>query len=254
MAVSLLGPSSLPLLNLSHLGLLHLGIVQACETVCLRPKPSCCLPKPVLLLFLTQVNMPSTDTESQSLCSLCCIDFSHSTNHHFYFLIYFKTVPFSLSPWAWFDVGSGSHSFVVVVAQLSLTLETPLTAAYQASLSFTISWSLLKLMSIKLVMPSNHLILCHPLLLLPQFFPASGSFPVSQLFALGGQSIGALASALVLLMNIQGTFPLGLSGLISLLSKGLSRVFSNTTVQKDQFFGTQPSLWPNSHLHIWLLS
>lgn len=98
MAVSLLGPSSLPLLNLSHLGLLHLGILQACETVCLRPKPSCCLPKPVLLLFLTQVNMPSTDTESQSLCSLCCIDFSHSTNNHFYFLIYFKTVPFSLSP------------------------------------------------------------------------------------------------------------------------------------------------------------
>ena len=78
-----------------------------------------------------------------------------------------------------------------------------------------------------------------------QSFPASGSFPVSQLFPLGGQSIRASASASVLPMNIQDWFPSGLTGLISLLSKGLSRVFSNTTVQKHQFFGTQPSffLW-----------
>ena len=73
-----------------------------------------------------------------------------------------------------------------------------------------------------------------------QSFPASGSFPVSQFFASGGQSIGASASAPVLPMNIQGWFPLGLTGLISLLSKGLSRVFSSTTVQRHQFFGTQP--------------
>ena len=86
-----------------------------------------------------------------------------------------------------------------------------------------------------------------------QSFPASGSFLMSQFFASGGQSIGASASASVLPMNIQDLFPLGLTSLISLQSKGLSRVFSNTTVQKHQFFGTQLSLWSNSHIHIWLL-
>ena len=105
------------------------------------------------------------------------------------------------------------------------------------------SWSLLKLMSIDLVMPSNHLILCHPLLLLPQSFPASGSFLMSQFFLSGGQSIGASASASVLLMNIQCWFPLGLTGLISLQSKGLLKVFSSTTIRKHQFFDVQPSLW-----------
>ena len=97
----------------------------------------------------------------------------------------------------------------------------PWTLAHQASLSFTISQSLLKLMSIESVMPSIHLILCCPLLSCPQSFPASGSFPVSQLFASGGQSTEAEASASVLPMSIQGWFPLGLTGLISLLSKGL---------------------------------
>ena len=87
----------------------------------------------------------------------------------------------------------------------------------------------------------------------PQSFPGSGFFPVSQFFASGGQSIGASASASVLPMNIQGWFPLGLTGLISLQSKGLSRVFSSTTVQKQDFFGAQPSLWFNSHIHTWLL-
>ena len=76
-----------------------------------------------------------------------------------------------------------------------------------------------------------------------QSFPASGSFPVSQLFTTDGQSIGASASASVLPMNIQGWFPLGWTGLISLQSKGLSRVLSNTTVQKHQLFCAQPSLW-----------
>ena len=97
----------------------------------------------------------------------------------------------------------------------------------QAFLSITNSQSLLKLMSINLVMPSNHLILCHPC---PQPFPTSGSFQMSQLFTSGGQSIEASAS--VLAMNIQDWFPLGLTGFISLQPKGLSRVFSNTTVQK----------------------
>ena len=120
---------------------------------------------------------------------------------------------------------------------------TPWTPAHQASLSFTISQSLLKLRSTELVMPSSHLILCHPLLLLhPQSFLTSGSFPLSWLFPSGGQSIGVSASASVLRMNIQGWFPLGLIGLISLLCKGFWRVFSRTTVQKHQFFSTQSSL------------
>ena len=84
-------------------------------------------------------------------------------------------------------------------------------------------------------------------------FPISGSFPVSRLFTSGGQSIGASASASVLPMNIQDWFPLGWTDWISFQSKGLSRVFSNTTVQKHQFFGTQPSLWSNSHICTWLL-
>ena len=84
-------------------------------------------------------------------------------------------------------------------------------------------------------------------------FPASGSFPVSRFFPSGGQAIGASASASILPMNIQGWFSLGLTGLISLQSKGLSRVFSNTTVQKHQFFTTQSSLWFNSHIRTWPL-
>ena len=86
-----------------------------------------------------------------------------------------------------------------------------------------------------------------------QSFPTSGSFLKSQFFISGGQSIGASASASVLPMNIQDWFPLGLTSWISLQSRGLSRVFSNTTVQKHQFFGAQPSLWFNSHIHAWLL-
>ena len=85
----------------------------------------------------------------------------------------------------------------------------------------------------------------------PQFLPASGSFPMSQLFAWGGQNIGVSALASVLLMNTQDWSPLGWTGWISLQSKGPSRVFSNTTVQKHQFFGTQPSSQSNSHIHTW---
>ena len=122
---------------------------------------------------------------------------------------------------------------------------TSWTAASQASLSITNSWSLLKLMSIESVMPSNHLILCHPL----QCFPESGSFQMSQLFTSGGQSTGVSASTSVLPMNTQDWFPLGWTGWIPLPSKGLTRVFSNTTVQKHQFFGAHSSLWSNSHVH-----
>ena len=87
----------------------------------------------------------------------------------------------------------------------------------------------------------------------PQSFTASGSFPVSCLFASGGQCIRASVSASVHPMNIHSWFPLGLTGFICLQSKGLSRVFSSTTIQKHQFFRSQPSSWSNSHIHTWLL-
>ena len=130
---------------------------------------------------------------------------------------------------------------------------TPWTAAHQASLSITNSQSLLKLMFIESwyhptitssVVPfSSHL----------RYFLASGSFQMSQFFASDGQSIGVSASTSVLQMNIQDWFPLELTGLISLQSRGLSRVFSNTTVQKHQFFEAELSLWSNPHIHTWLL-
>ena len=102
---------------------------------------------------------------------------------------------------------------------------------------------------------------CHPIIsssIVPfssclQSFPASGSFPVSQHFPSGGQSIGASASVSVLTMNIQGWFPLRLTGLISLLSNVLSRVFPSTTVGRHQFFGAQPFLLSSSHIHTWVL-
>ena len=119
---------------------------------------------------------------------------------------------------------------------------TPWTAACQASLSITNSQSLLKLMSIESVMPSNHLILCCPLLLLSSIFPSIRIFQMSHFFASGSQNIGVSASTSVLPMNIQDWSPLGWTGCISLQSKGLLRVFSNTTVQKHQFFGAQLSL------------
>ena len=130
---------------------------------------------------------------------------------------------------------------------------TPWPAACQASLSIISSRSLLKLMSIESVMPPNHLILCHPLLLPIQSFPASGSFPMSWFFASGGQSIGVSASISVLPVNIQDWSPLEWTGWISLQFRGLSRVFSNTTVLKHQFFGAQPSSQSNSHIHTWPL-
>ena len=105
--------------------------------------------------------------------------------------------------------------------------------------SITNSRRLIKLTCIESVMPSKYLILCHPLLLLPSIFPRIRVFTNELALRIGGQSIGASTSASVLPMNIQGCFPLGLTGLISLQSKGLSRVFSNTTVQKHQFFGAQ---------------
>ena len=107
---------------------------------------------------------------------------------------------------------------------------TPWTAARQASLSITNFLSILSLMFIESVMSSNHLILCCPFFIHLQSFPAPGSYPMSQFFTSGGQSTGASASALVLAMNIQGWFPLCLTGTIFLQSKRLLRVFSNTII------------------------
>ena len=138
---------------------------------------------------------------------------------------------------------------------MSDSLWPPWTAAHQAPLSSTISWSLLKVKSIEWKMLSNGFILCLPLLFFClQSFPTSGSLPMSQLFTSGGQSIVASASALVLPINIWGWFPLGLTGLISLQFRECSRVFFSTGSWKHQFFGTQPSLWSNSHIHTWLLT
>ena len=152
------------------------------------------------------------------------------------------------------DVLYNSDCVVVIVQLLSHVwlFANPWTAACQDSLSFTISWSLHKLMSIESVMPFNHLILCCLLLLLPSVFSSIKVFSNTWLFVSSGQNIGASASASVLPRNIQDWFPLGLMGLISLQSKGLSRVFSSTTIWKHQFFGTHPSLWSNSHIRTWL--
>ena len=123
------------------------------------------------------------------------------------------------------------------------------TSATWEALSFTVSQSLFKLPSTESVMLSNHLIVCHPLLLLTSIFPNIRVFSNESALCVRWPNIGASASTSVLPMNIQDWFPLGLTGRISLLSKGLSRVFSNTTVQKHQFFSSQLSLWSSSHIH-----
>ena len=126
---------------------------------------------------------------------------------------------------------------------------TPWIAAHQASLSITNTQSSLKLMSIESVMPSSHLILVVPFSSCPQSLLASESFPMSQLFAWGGQSKGVSALVSFLPKNTQGLSPLEWTGWISLQSKGLSRVFSNITVQKHQFCHAQFSSQSNSPIH-----
>ena len=128
---------------------------------------------------------------------------------------------------------------------------TPWITAWQASLSITNSQSSFRLPSIESVMPSSHLILYRPLLLLPQSLPVSESFPMSQLFAWGAQRTGVSALASFLPKKSQGWSPSEWTGWISLQSKGLAKVFSNTTVQKHQFFHAQPSSQSNSHIHTW---
>ena len=155
--------------------------------------------------------------------------------------------------WLWWWLYKFVNILIVQSPNCVQLFVTPWTAALQASLSFTIPRACSNSCPVSQW--------CHPTILYSvrpfssclQSFPASGSFLMSRLFASSGQSSGASASASVLPMNIQDWFPLGSSGLISFLSKGLSRVFSNTTVQKHQFFGAQLSLWSNSHIHTWPL-
>ena len=145
------------------------------------------------------------------------------------------------------NVEKTDYSQFSSITQSCPTLCNPMNCS-TPDFPITKSQGLLKLMSIKLVMPSKHLMLYHPLLLLPSVFPSIRVFPVSQLFSSGGQSIGVSDSASVFPMNIQGLFPLGLMDLISLLFKGLSRVFFSTTGRKHQFFSTLSSLWSISHI------
>ena len=128
---------------------------------------------------------------------------------------------------------------------------TPWITACQASLSITNSWSSLKLMSIKSVMLSSHLILCHRLLLLPPIPPSIKVFSNESTLHMGWPNYWVSAFASFLPKNTQDWSPLEWTGWISLQSKGLSRVFSNTTVQKHQFFGFQLSSQSNFHIHTW---
>jgi len=167
------------------------------------------------------------------------------------------TQEFMLPFWIMFGISLLSLPFhlkvkVKVVQFNSVLFATPWTAVHQASLSITNSQSLLKFMSIELVMPSNHLILCRPFLL-PSIFPSIMVFSNDSVLPIRWPKSIVSALASVLPKNTQDWFPLGWTGWIFFQSKGLSRVFSNTTVQKHQFFGAQLSLQSNSHIHTSLL-
>ena len=202
-------------------------------SVCLKA-PQCCWP-------IQRTNVCYTDFFPTYF------PFSISlTDSDLYYCFSSTCFGFSLLSFFWFL----SFSSVQLLSRVWL-LETPWTAACQSSLYITNSQSPLKRSSIQLVMPSNHLILCRPLLLLPSIFPSIRVF--SNESTSGGQSIEVSTSTSVLPMNTQDWSPLGQTGWISLQSKGLSRVFSNTTVQEHQFFGTQLSLSSKSHIHTWPL-
>ena len=147
------------------------------------------------------------------------------------------------------------NNFVVVQLLSRVWLfATPQTAAHQASLSITNSWSLFKLMSIESVMPSNHLLLCRPLLLLPSVFPSIRVFSNESALYLWWPKYWGFSFSISPSNEYSGLISFRTDWLDLLVVKGLSRVFSNTTVQKHQFFGAQLSLWSNSHILTWLLA
>ena len=139
-------------------------------------------------------------------------------------------------------VGSVQFSSIL---QSCLTLWTPWTATHQASVSITNSWSPPEPMSIELVMPSNHLILCHPLLFLPSIFPSFRTFSNESVLHIRWPKYWSFSNSP---FNKYSGFPLGLTGLLSLQPKELSRLFSNNTVRNHQFYGAQPTLCFNSYL------
>ena len=148
-------------------------------------------------------------------------------------------------------IQNGQFSSVQLLSCVQL-FATLWTAAPQASLSITNSRNPPQLMSIESVMPSNHLILCCPHLLLPSIFPSIRVLSNESVLHIRWSNTGASASATVHPMNIQDLFPLGLTGLFSFQSKGLSGVISNITVQKHQFFGVQPSLWSKKEKNVFV--
>ena len=183
-----------------------------------------------------------------------------SPDNHFALLhlFFFGMVLFTASCtilWTTFHSSSGTPFCCCCCSfkQSHLTLYDTMDCSTPGFLYLTISRSLLKIRSIQSVISSNHLSSVIPYSTYLPSFPVTRCFPMSRLSASGGQSIGASASASVLPMSIQGWFHLGLTGLISFQSKGLSRVFSNTTVWKHQFFSAQLCLQSNSHIHTWLL-
>ena len=145
-------------------------------------------------------------------------------------------------------MGKGQFSSVQLLSCVQLFV-TPWTVARQASLSITYSQSLLKLMSIELVMPSNHLILCHPLLLPPSIFPSSRVFSNESVFHIRWPKHWSFSFSISPTNEHPGLISIRMESFDLLQSKELSRIFLNTTVQKHQFIGTQPSLWPKSHIH-----
>ena len=151
--------------------------------------------------------------------------------------------------------GKPSMPFVVQSPSRVWLFETPWTAGRQASLSLATSWSLPKFMTIESMMPSNHPILCHPLLLLPSTFPSINVFSNESAFHIRWSKCWNFSFSIspCNVYCIQGRFPLRLTSLISLLSRGLSRVFFSMTVRKHQFFGALSSLRSSSHIHTWLL-
>ena len=150
-----------------------------------------------------------------------------------------------------------SHFLFLLLVRSSLSrvwlFATPWITARQASLSITNSWSSLKLMSIELVMPSSHLTLCHPLLLLPLIPPSIRDFSIESTLRMRWPKYWSFSFSISPSNDHQDWSPSEWTGWISLQSKGLSRVFSNTTVQKHQFFGAQLSSQSNSHIHTWPL-
>ena len=161
----------------------------------------------------------------------------------------------SMALWLLLPTSSLRKDWAVVVQSLRCVwlFTTPWIAACEASLSYTISWSLLKLMSMLLVTPSNHLVLCYPLLHLPSIFPRIKVFSKELALHIRWSKDWSFSFSISPSNEHLGLISFRTDWLISLPSKGFSRVFSNTIVQKHQFFSAQPSLMSNSHIHTWLL-